>query len=79
MVWAKGQTVDRVPVGYRKWFRRDGTRMRSGTFDAGEQPGEQVGEWTTCDKSGNVYKVTRMKGNSTCRAPLAVMTTAQNA
>jgi hypothetical protein len=57
-VWAKGQKLDGVPVGYWEWFRLDGTRMRSGTFDAGEQ----VGEWTTYDRSGDVHKVTRMKG-----------------
>ena len=31
--------------------------MRSGHFDAGRQ----VGEWTTYDHAGAVYKVTRMK------------------
>ena len=56
-VWAKGQKVDGVPVGFWEWFRVDGTRMRSGTFDAAEQ----VGEWTTYDRAGQVYKVTRMK------------------
>lgn len=56
-IWAKGQTSDGVPVGYWQWFRVDGTLMRSGTFDAGEQ----VGEWTTYDRKGKVYKVTRMK------------------
>jgi antitoxin component YwqK of YwqJK toxin-antitoxin module len=43
--------------GYWEWFRKDGTRMRSGHFDRGVQ----VGEWTTYDAKGNVYKVTRMK------------------
>jgi len=56
-VWARGQTVDGVPTGYWEWFRVDGTRMRSGTFE----DGAQVGEWTTYDKAGNVYKVTAMK------------------
>jgi len=56
-VWARGQKLDGVPVGFWEWFRVDGTRMRSGTFDAGEQ----VGEWTTYDRAGQVYKVTRMK------------------
>jgi hypothetical protein len=31
--------------------------MRSGHFEAGKQ----VGEWTTYDQSGAVYKVTKMK------------------
>jgi antitoxin component YwqK of YwqJK toxin-antitoxin module len=56
-VWAKGKTIDGVLTGYREWFRRDGTKMRSGHFENGEQ----VGEWTTYDKKGRVYKVTTMK------------------
>ena len=56
-VWAKGQKVDGVDVGYWEWFRVDGTKMRSGTFENGQQ----VGEWTTYDKQGNVYKVTHIK------------------
>jgi hypothetical protein len=31
--------------------------MRSGDFEQGEQ----VGQWTTYDKNGNVVKVTTMK------------------
>ena len=46
-----------VPRGYWEWFRKDGVRMRSGYFERGEQ----VGEWTTYDKKGAVYKVTTMK------------------
>jgi hypothetical protein len=56
-IWARGQKVGDVPVGYWEWFRIDGTKSRSGTFD----DGEQVGEWTTYDRTGKVYKVTRMK------------------
>ena len=56
-LWAKGQTSGGVPTGYWEWFRKDGTRMRSGYFKAGEQ----TGEWTTYDAKGRVYKVTRMK------------------
>ena len=56
-VWAKGETIDGAPTGYWEWFRLDGTRMRSGHF----KDGEQVGAWTTYDKSGAVYKVTQMK------------------
>jgi antitoxin component YwqK of YwqJK toxin-antitoxin module len=56
-VWARGQKMDDVPVGYWEWFRRDGTKLRSGTFDNGEQSGE----WTTYDKQGNVFKVSRIK------------------
>ncbi len=55
-LWARGQTFDGVPTGYWEWFRKDGVRMRSGHFEAGEQ----VGAWTTYDKAGAVYKVTEM-------------------
>lgn len=56
-LWAKGQTVNGVPTGYWEWFRRDGTKLRSGHFTHGAQSGE----WTTYDKTGEVYKVTRIK------------------
>jgi antitoxin component YwqK of YwqJK toxin-antitoxin module len=56
-VWAKGQMDGEAMVGYGEWFRKDGTKMRSGHFENGEQ----VGEWTTYDKNGEVYKVTKMK------------------
>lgn len=46
-----------MPTGYWEWFRKDGTKLRSGTFTAGVQ----TGEWTTYDAEGNVYKVTQMK------------------
>lgn len=55
--WARGQTLDGLPTGYWEWFRKDGTRLPSGHFDKGEQ----VGEWTTYDAVGQVYKVTRMR------------------
>ena len=56
-LWARGQTLDDLPTGYWEWFRKDGTRLRSGHFDKGEQ----VGEWTTYDSAGRVYKVTQMR------------------
>jgi antitoxin component YwqK of YwqJK toxin-antitoxin module len=56
-VWARGQTLEDLPTGYWEWFRVDGTKLRSGHFEAGEQ----VGEWTTYDKKGQVYKVTQIK------------------
>jgi antitoxin component YwqK of YwqJK toxin-antitoxin module len=56
-LWARGQTIAGVATGYWEWFRKDGTRLRSGHFEKGEQ----AGEWTTYDKNGEVYKVTRMK------------------
>jgi antitoxin component YwqK of YwqJK toxin-antitoxin module len=56
-LWARGQTVDDVPTGYWEWFRKDGTKLRSGHF----QKGQQVGEWTTYDAKGEPYKVTQMR------------------
>ncbi|MFK8253683.1 toxin-antitoxin system YwqK family antitoxin [Ancylobacter terrae] len=56
-LWARGQTLNELPTGFWEWFRRDGTRLRSGHFEAGRQ----VGTWTTFDRQGEVYKVTRMK------------------
>jgi len=56
-LWAKGQVQGSVMVGYWEWYRKDGTRMRSGYFEEGEQ----AGEWVTYDRKGKVVKVTRMK------------------
>ena len=56
-LWVVGQTMDGQPTEYWEWFRRDGSKLRSGHFDQGQQ----VGEWTTYDSSGRVYKVTKMK------------------
>lgn len=59
-IWARGQlTADDVMCGYWEWFRKDGTKMRSGYFE----DGEQAGEWTTYDRKGRVVKVTQMKVN----------------
>lgn len=59
---ARGWMVDGVPTGYWEWFRKDSTKLRSGTFE----DGVQVGEWTTYDRSGRVHKVTTFKAK---RAP----------
>jgi antitoxin component YwqK of YwqJK toxin-antitoxin module len=56
-VRAKGRKLNGELHGFWEWFRKDGTRLRSGYFDRGVQ----VGEWTTYDAKGNVYKVTLMK------------------
>ncbi len=53
-IWAKGNTIDAIPDGYWEWFRKDGTKLRSGYF----QKGKQTGEWITYDKKGERYKVT---------------------
>jgi antitoxin component YwqK of YwqJK toxin-antitoxin module len=54
-ICAKGATRGGKLDGYWEWFRKDGTIMRSGHFDMGER----IGEWTTYDAKGKVYKVTR--------------------
>jgi len=56
-IWAKGKLRDGIMEGYWEWFRKDGTIMRSGCF----KEGKQTVEWTTYDRTGKVYKVTRMK------------------
>ncbi|MDA1275483.1 MAG: hypothetical protein O2960_15785 [Verrucomicrobia bacterium] len=56
-IWAKGKVLGDTPTGYWEWFRKDGSRLRSGYFENGEQ----TGDWTTYDKKGEVYKVTKMK------------------
>ncbi len=43
--------------GYWEWYRKDGTKLRSGWFENGRQ----AGDWTTYDAKGKPYKVTRMK------------------
>lgn len=59
--WSKGKIVDGQTEGYWEWYRLDGTLKRSGYFDKGEP----VGEWTTYDDQGNVYKVERKKARET--------------
>jgi antitoxin component YwqK of YwqJK toxin-antitoxin module len=54
---ARGHMLDDELHGYWEWFRKDGSRMRSGHFDKGKQ----VGEWTTYDSEGRIVKVTKMK------------------
>jgi antitoxin component YwqK of YwqJK toxin-antitoxin module len=63
----KGLLVDGIMEGYWEWFRKDGTRMRSGSFKAGDQ----VGEWITYDQRGQVYKVTNMDKKAANKAKRA--------
>ena len=53
-VWAIGTKIGDTMTGYWEWFRKDGTKLRSGYFD----DDEQVGKWTTYDKKGRIVKVT---------------------
>lgn len=48
-------------TGYWEWFRKDGTKLRSGHFENGHQ----VGEWITYDKRGKPHRVTEMKQKDT--------------
>ncbi len=51
---AKGKMKQGKLHGYWEWFRKDGTKLRSGSFAAGEQSGL----WITYDQSGKAYKKT---------------------
>ncbi len=53
-LWAKGSRDGDVMEGSWEWFRKDGTKMRTGHFTKGKQ----TGTWTTYDKKGNIVKVT---------------------
>ncbi|KGJ72052.1 hypothetical protein GY21_17930 [Cryobacterium roopkundense] len=57
-VKARGLRIDGELEGYWEWFRKDGSKMRAGSF----AHGEQVGEWITYDRAGAPHKITQMKG-----------------
>ena len=50
---AKGHIKD----GELEWFRKDGTKMRSGYFENAKQ----ADEWTTYDTDGKIVNVTKMR------------------
>ena len=54
----RGANVDGKMHGRWEFFRRDGTRMRSGSFERGKQ----TGLWRTFDRTGKVVKETRFPG-----------------
>lgn len=56
-LWSRGLTLDGEMHGAWQWFRREGTLMRTGSFDRGVQ----VGEWTTYDANGVVVKITHVR------------------
>ena len=56
-VKARGTKAAGELDGYWEWFRKDGSKMRSGSFSRGVQ----VGEWITYDRSSEPVKVTQMK------------------
>ena len=51
----RGNNLDGKMHGAWKFFRRDGSLMRSGSFDRGRQ----TGVWRTYNRSGDVMKETR--------------------
>jgi uncharacterized protein YdhG (YjbR/CyaY superfamily) len=53
---AKGRMLHGKLHGAWTWWRRDGSVMRTGSFDRGRQ----VGAWTTCDAAGKRVKTTDM-------------------
>ena len=50
----RGANLEGQMHGPWKFFRRDGSLMRSGSFDRGSQ----VGVWRTYDRAGSVVKET---------------------
>lgn len=53
-IWARGDMDGDKCEGYWEWFRKDGSKMRSGYFENGKQ----VGKWITYDDKGREVKVT---------------------
>jgi antitoxin component YwqK of YwqJK toxin-antitoxin module len=51
----RGQNLDGKMQGAWKFYRRDGSLMRSGKFDQGRQ----IGVWRTYDRSGALIKETK--------------------
>lgn len=62
-IYARGQMLGGKMHGYWEFFRKDGTIMRSGSFDREQQ----VGTWTTYAASGKLIKVTEMKAGARAR------------
>jgi antitoxin component YwqK of YwqJK toxin-antitoxin module len=54
----RGAYLDGEMHGEWEFFRKDGSRMRSGFLDRGKQ----TGVWRTYDRSGKVVKETRFGG-----------------
>ena len=52
----KGDYRDGEMHGFWEFFRKDGSLMRSGSFDGGKQ----VGTWTTFTRDGQPHKETQL-------------------
>ncbi len=55
---SKGKMRQGKMHGYWEWFRKDGTKLRSGSFINGEQSGL----WITYDQNGKPYKKSNFGG-----------------
>jgi antitoxin component YwqK of YwqJK toxin-antitoxin module len=55
----KGEYLDGLMHGYWEFYRKDGSLMRSGTFDRETQ----VGTWKTFDREGKLVKETKFKAS----------------
>jgi uncharacterized protein YdhG (YjbR/CyaY superfamily) len=53
-LWAKGNMEGKNMEGYWQWFRKDGTKMRTGYF----KTNKQIGDWKTYDKLEKLVKIT---------------------
>jgi antitoxin component YwqK of YwqJK toxin-antitoxin module len=53
----KGDYLDGEMHGYWEFYRKDGSLMRSGSFDRGIQ----IATWKTFDRDGNLVKETKFK------------------
>jgi antitoxin component YwqK of YwqJK toxin-antitoxin module len=51
----KGEYLNNEMHGFWEFFRKDGSLMRSGSFDNGTQ----VGIWKTFDRDGKLVKETK--------------------
>lgn len=52
----KGEYLNNEMHGFWEFFRKDGSLMRSGSFDNGTQ----VGVWKTFDRDGKLVKETKI-------------------
>jgi antitoxin component YwqK of YwqJK toxin-antitoxin module len=63
----RGANLDGKMHGPWKFFRRDGSLMRSGSFERGKQ----IGVWRTFDRTGKVVNKTEFSGPA-ARASVSV-------
>src|SRR5438045_2822027 len=59
----RGANLDGKMHGPWEFFRRDGSRMRSGSFEGGKQ----IGVWRTFDRTGKVLKETKFPAGASVK------------